>query len=117
MMKQCKECCRDITEDDSKEYNGYCKNCYKEFKNIETIQQKLKEHGSNIQNEYNIVARIIKVISIIISIIGVIYGLSMLDSWRTEELAFPIIIGSIVITIFVYGYGEIIQLLEDIKNK
>lgn len=50
-MKQCKECCRDITEEETKLYNGYCKNCYKEFKEIETIQQKLKERSSNTQND------------------------------------------------------------------
>lgn len=28
--KQCKECCRDITEDDYNAYDGYCKICYKD---------------------------------------------------------------------------------------
>ena len=28
-----------------------------------------------------------------------------------------VIVGSIITAIFIYGFGEIIQLLEDIKNK
>lgn len=110
----CKECCRDISEEDLCNYNGYCKNCYKEIE-----QQKVEQRDSNYNNglkKINIVANLIKIISLLAGIIGIIYGLSMLDSWRTEELVFPIIIASIVVAIFIYGFGEIIQLLEDIKN-
>ena len=32
--KQCKECCRDITEDDYNAYDGYCKFCYPDKEEI-----------------------------------------------------------------------------------
>ena len=28
-MKQCKSCCKDITDEEVKEYNGYCKSIMK----------------------------------------------------------------------------------------
>lgn len=116
-LMKCKKCSKKISEEEAKSYNGYCENCYKEF---EMVQPKIKKHGSNIKNDYdnyNVVARIIKVISIIIVLIGFIYGAIMSEDWETEKLVLPIIIGSIVFSVFIYGYGEIIQLLEDIKNK
>ena len=42
-MLSCKECCRDLSEEDSKKYGGYCKSCYqiKQNKNsIDEIQAK-----------------------------------------------------------------------------
>lgn len=110
----CKECCREITKSEAEANKGFCTKCYlmrkKEYSN---------NNISNYSNELrtNIVARIIKVIALIGGIIGVIFGFTLLDSYSSEELAFPIIIASIVSAIFVYALGEIIQLLEDIKNK
>ena len=98
VKKSCLKCYRDITEEEYKEYKGHCKSCY------EVIT-------------CNLVAKIIKIIAIIVGVIGIFYGLTMLDSFSSEEFALPIIIASIVTAIFVYGFGEIIQLLEDIKNK
>lgn len=73
-------------------------------------------HRSNNTNNLksNSVANIIKVISIIIGLIGLIFGFSSIDK---SDLAIPIIIGSVVSAVFVYAQGEVIQLLEDIKNK
>lgn len=113
-INQCRECCRDISEEDSKKYKGYCKSCYKDLE--ESKYQ--KEASRNIQNNYNNVARIIKAISIIACIIGILGSLIMFSEYLiTGGLAFSIIIGSIITSVFFYGYGEIIQLLEDIKNK
>lgn len=107
----CKECCRDISEEDLHNYNGYCKSCYIELDN--------KKQNSNTDNTLyiNNVAHNIKLISVITCIISIVFGLIM---WAdTEEAIIPIIIIviSIIVAIFIYGFGEIIQLLEDIKNK
>lgn len=55
--------------------------------------------------------------SIISAIVGICIGIGQFDSYRTEELGWTYIIGSIILAVFVYALGEIIQLLEDIKNK
>lgn len=65
----------------------------------------------------NKIATIIKIISIVVAIAGVCIGISQFESYRTEELGWIYIIVSIVSAVFVYALGEIIQLLEDIKNK
>lgn len=99
MMKQCKSCCKDITEEEAEECIGYCKSCYADYINIE-----------------NIVAKKIKDISIWIGLLGVVMAIIILVN---ENIIGSIIIGliSVLIAILVYGYGEIIQLLEDIKNR
>ncbi len=113
-QKFCKECCREITKSEAESNKGFCTKCY--------LMRKKEYSNDNIANysndlKTNVVARIIKVIAIIGGFIGIIYGFNLLDSYHTEDIAFPIIIASIVSAIFVYALGEIIQLLEDIKNK
>ena len=121
---QCKECCRDITEEEYKAYKGYCKNCYGERKNIERrkeIYNNENNESENIEefedNGKNIVASIIKGIAVISAIAGVIVGLVSIDALNSGVIAAVIIISSIISSIFIYALGEIIQLLEDIKNK
>ena len=117
--KQCKECCRDISEDEYKQFKGYCKKCYAERRNIE--RQKASYNGDSNSNdiyEYapkNTIAKIIKIISIISAIAGIIIGLVTIG--ELEVMSVAIIIVSIISAVFVYALGEIIQLLEDIKNK
>lgn len=94
ITKHCKNCCKNITERECKLYNGYCKDCYEE----------------------NSVANTIKTIAILIAVIGIICAFSVIFI-SNIILAVIITIISIVIAIFIFGYGEIIQLLEDIKNK
>lgn len=110
-MKQCKECCRDISREESEQYNGYCKKCYKIIKEDDENNKTVNK------NEKNIAASIIKAISIIGAIISVIYGLNLLGSYTTSTIGFFVIIISIISAVFIYGLGEIIQLLEDIRNK
>lgn len=100
MMKQCKNCCRNITEEESKLYNGYCQKCY-------------EDSNDNCENG---VASKIKSIAILIGVIGIICAFFVIFS-SNIILAVIIAVISIVIAIFIFGYGEIIQLLEDIKNK
>lgn len=58
--KQCKECCRDITEDAYNAYDGYCKICYKDKeqdvhleKNCNAKNKFFKKRICNIYNMCN----------------------------------------------------------------
>lgn len=99
MMKQCKSCCKDITGEELKEYNGYCQKCY-------------EDNNNKGENQVASSIKSISILFIIIGIIGTIYVFTY-----NIVLAFIVGIMSIAISRFIFGYGEIIQLLEDIKNK
>ena len=106
----CKECCREITAEEAKEYGGLCKKCY-------ALSQEDNESTNNYEiKKRNKTAIIIKSIAIIGLIIGLCIGFSQLGEYE-EELGVIYIIASIISGIFTYALGEIIQLLEDIKNK
>lgn len=60
----------------------------------------------------NSVANIIKALAIVEVIIAIVVGLITI-----EEFGIFVIVGSIISAVFIYALGEIIQLLEDIKNK
>lgn len=62
----------------------------------------------------NNVASVIKGLAIVVAIIGVLGGFVAIDK---TDFAIPLIIASVISAVFVYALGEIIQLLEDIKNK
>ena len=76
-----------------------------------------KDNNVNVSARTNKVATIIKALSIVAGVIGVVFGLYAIDGLNMDEGAVIIIIASIISAIFIYGLGEIIQLLEDIKNK
>lgn len=63
----------------------------------------------------NKIAKSMKLVSIILLILGIIIGITQLDTYLVLGITYIVI--SIISSIFVYGFGEIIQLLEDIKNK
>ena len=96
---ECKKCSKEISQEETQLYNGYCENCYKESKKGE-----------------NEVANIIRGMAILIGSIGILCACVVLFGYN---LISAIIIGavSIITAILIYGYAEIIQLLEDIKNK
>lgn len=101
-----------------------CKNCgaklYRgglEEKGQNRVKGQNNEYSGNYYRKGNKVALIIKIISVIASIIGIIASLTLFGSSYTEDLAIIYLIVSIVGGIFSYALGEIIQLLEDIKNK
>lgn len=83
MVKQmCRECCRDISEEEYNRNNGYCNNCYEEREEIE--KEKRKFNGEKIDDDiatnedmqdeiYNV-----KAIVGIIGIVGFICSLVML---------------------------------------
>ena len=102
-----------------------CKNCgAKLYKNnVERQERTIKDEEEEVFEEEsnysgrNKVAVIIKVIAIITAIAGVIYGFTLFDSSYIEYIAIAYILASIIVGIFTYSVGEIVQLLEDIKNK
>ena len=111
---ECKECCREISEEDSKKYKGYCKSCYREKYNSNNDDIK---DTNPLVDKLNIIVKLLHIIGyILFIIIGIILFIN-------EEFlyGFIIIIGGIILTllstIFLEVSAEIIQLLEDIKNK
>ena len=67
------------------------------------------------QKKNNIVAVVIKVLAIILAVLSVLVGLiSIADTLPT---GITIILTGLISSVFIYATGEIIQLLEDIKNK
>lgn len=73
---------------------------------------------NNTSNEnINAVAKVIKILAIITAILGIVFGVYAIDILNMDEGALIIIIASIISAVFTYALGEIIQLLEDIKNK
>ncbi len=121
VVKQCKECCKDISESEYNSHKGYCKSCYADRNNIERAKRNFNNDTSE-QVEYesntsktNTVAKIIKTIAIIEGIAGIILGLATMGN--LELLSIAIMVAGFISAVFIYAIGEIIQLLEDIKNK
>ncbi|MBO5349044.1 MAG: hypothetical protein J6A89_04420 [Clostridia bacterium] len=75
---------------------------------------KNNNHNDNKPDGINTVAYIVKKIAIIIGIVGVFFAIVVINN---QTYSIPVLIASITSAIFVYALGEIIQLLEDIKNK
>jgi len=98
-MAVCKKCDKDIYEMESNLYGEKCRSCYSEDNYIR-----------------NKTAIVIKVIAILGIIVGVIYGIVLAQSAYTEDLAVPVIVGSILSSVFIYGFGEIIQKLQNIED-
>lgn len=119
-VMQCKECCKDIPEEEYNSHKGYCKNCYKDRYTIENNKKQYNQDITNSTNyekekTTNTVAKIIKVLAIINAIASIILGLVNIENFELYAILF-IVVG-IISSVFVYSLGEIIQLLEDIKNK
>lgn len=122
IVKQCKECCKDIPEEEYNSHKGYCKSCYNDRYNIEKAKRQFNKTDNNTNDNEeeeksttNIVAKVIKIIAILNAIAGVILGLVGIEDFEVYAVIF--IVASIISSIFIYAIGEIIQLLEDIKNK
>lgn len=121
VKKQCKECCRDISEEEYNRYKGYCRNCYSDRNNIESAKRNFNNDTSE-QIEYesdapktNTVAKMIKVIAILEGVAGIILGLGCIED--LELYSVVIMVAGFISAVFIYSIGEIIQLLQDIKDK
>jgi hypothetical protein len=77
------------------------------------------EHIGHMVVRINKVAQTIKIIAIVIGVLGFAIGLFTIlnDGGEISTVSISFIIIGIVSAIFIYALGEIIQLLEDIKNK
>ena len=82
----------------------------------------LKYHKNNwevskMQNQ-NIVAKILKIYAIVNAVAGLLISLSMHDSYvdLIESFSFVFFGLSIVVSFGIYAFGEIVQLLQDIKD-
>lgn len=82
----------------------------------EKFNKEISDEELENDTEDNTIASILKIIGIIIAIIGIICGIIIISD---EEIftGVVLIIASILSAIFAYGFGEIIQLLEDIYWK
>lgn len=110
-MAYCIKCNKEISAVEDNIYSGYCENCYEEIKG-----KNLK--SDNYTHQSNTVATILKAISIIIVIISFIvfvFGI-VSDEIELGYVGFAIIILSFIGSVFIYGFAEIVQLLEDIKR-
>lgn len=74
--------------------------------------------------KYNVFAIILKIISSIVLLAGVSFGLSIILTSSNSKIAFAsiltgtwIIVGSTVFFLLFYGLGEIISILHDIRNE
>lgn len=74
-----------------------------------------QEKPKYICTKTNAVAQIIKVIAIIEAIVIVIVGLVSME--YLETMSVVIIVAGVISAVFIYALGEIIQLLQDIKDK
>lgn len=102
----CKECSKEITEEEMKRNSGFCEDC-------------LWEDDEDEPKKYNKIARSLKLSSALLSSISLMLGLVLCFSGELNNIIFGvsvIFIGFIVNT-FGKVFGEMLQLLEDIKNK
>lgn len=118
-VRECKECCRDISEEEYKKYKGYCKNCYEERQEINSRKREYNNKNEELNEDFdgnrkNTVATIVKGMAIISAIVGTILGLYSIE--EMEIMAVVIIVASVVSSVFVYALGEIIQKLQNIEN-
>lgn len=111
-MIYCKNCNKEISALENSIYSGYCENCY------EILQGKKPKYDNHMRIN-NVVATILKSISIIIVIIiiaGFILSIA-LDEIKMESITISIMIMALISSVFIYGFGETIQLLQDIYTK
>lgn len=117
-VMQCRECCRDITEEEYKKYDGYCKNCYI---NRESIEEEREIYNDSTEEEtvyddgINKIAKTIKIIAITLAVLSIIASLILREKLGIILLIASIIV-SIISSIFIYALGEIIQKLQNIED-
>lgn len=109
MYENCSKCNKKISTNEYVSNGGFCKECMKK-----------KEENANLgysidYNERNKIVKPIKIIAVLEIIIGFLSGLIFIE--KLGGVIACIIIGTCVILgIFIYAFGEIIQLLQDIAS-
>lgn len=102
---ECKKCKKECME--SELIDGFCSNCIEKYKNN-------KEELNKIENR---IGKKLRIVSIVIVVLFVFYGLILIIVDKDTILAISLIISSLFLGFFTRALAEIIQLLEDIKNK
>lgn len=100
---QCKKCGKECME--SELTNGYCSDC-------------IKKYGINsqeIHHKENHIASVIKAFVIVIIVLGCIFGVVGLVI--NIAIGIVIFVATLISALLFSAIAEIIQLLEDIKNK
>ena len=107
--ENCTKCGKQISSDELIENGGLCSECMNER---ELEQYEFIKNSKEIIRHENRVASVIKILSAIIVIIGIIIGLYNLEDSVGVSLLYILV--SIIISIFVYAIGEGLQLLQEI---
>lgn len=107
--RYCKKCGRPLDHDDKE----YCKGCY-DYDNKELYVQNDDKEDSY-TNRSNGLATALKFVAMIEIIVGVIAGIVLFEN--EFFIGMSVLIATVVSGLLIAGVGEIIQLLEDIKNK
>ncbi|MBO5179250.1 MAG: hypothetical protein J6B87_02760 [Clostridia bacterium] len=105
-MKNCKECCKDITEEEYKLFNGYCKKC------SESPEQEYSHH------KY---VKFTKVLAIFILIASIIGGIILGDEFNNYYefntfIMFASWLGGAISFSIIYGIANIVE-NTDLLNK
>lgn len=114
-MSACKLCSKEISPLENNLYSGYCESCYEKIYSKNSQEDNYSKTNSRKNNIVATILKSISIINIIICIIGLIIGGSSLGIDLVTAVTIIIVVA--VSSIFIYALGEIIQLLEDIKNK
>lgn len=101
----CKKCKRECMESELKE--GYCSDCF------ETCNGDM----NSLKNIDNSIAKFFKIGSIAIIILGILLGIIAFSFNYGIFISLSCTLVLIVFSVFLIAIAEIIQLLEDIKNK
>lgn len=106
----CKDCCKEIPEEISKQYKGYCKSCYNDrFCSTSSYNSDL--------NAYHKISITYFIIMIIASLIaGFTIPTTSYDDFNLFAMLCVLIVGFITFFIF-YMIGTIIQELRNLQEK
>ena len=115
---KCEKCQKDFKEDEL--MNGLCFDCFEKLQQEKQFSKEMTHFIDNKDDnvkvkEKNLVASILKVLAIVAIIASII--VLFIPNDLGNYYSFLVTIAGIISSIFIYALGEIIQLLEDIKNK
>lgn len=102
---QCKKCGKECME--SELTNGYCSDCI----------EKYRENSEEIHNIGNHLANTYRILMGIVILIGIIFTILVISISGSILSGILVIIATALMTLFFRTISEILQLLEDIKNK
>lgn len=122
----CKRCKKTINGDD---FQGYCESCYEALLNgendktdilIETLEKEHLEDNitldeTKITLENNAVASLLKNLSLFLLFVVVIGSIIIMVNLNVFTGVICLFSSTLFLALL-YGFGEIIQLLQDIKN-